>query len=132
MLRVLRPGGSLILTITNRHSPYAWWKNYIFYRAVTVWHDWRARRGDPTLNPGRRRSGKTRALYSRRSAHDLLTSEGSIIEATVGYYYNLFISPLDEVMPLVALSMTQKLEERGRALPDWMAAGFIIKARKPA
>jgi ubiquinone/menaquinone biosynthesis C-methylase UbiE len=130
MLRVLRPGGTLILTVTNLQSPYAWWKNYVFYPAVTVWHRLRAGIGSRGLKPGRIRSGKTRALFSRRAACEVLNSEGAQVVDTVGYYYNLFISPLDELMPGVALTITKRLEEGRFAKPDWAAAGFIFKARK--
>jgi hypothetical protein len=49
----------------------------------------------------------------------------------LGYYYNIAISPIDEIIPSGALWATTKLEEGAWAAPEWMASGLIIKARKP-
>lgn len=129
MVRVLKPGGTLIITFTNVRSPYAWWKNFIFYPLVSTWHTWRARTG-AGLKAGRIRTGKPRALFSRREASELLHSEGAQVVGVKGYYYNLAISPLDEVFPSGALWLTRKLEEGGWPAPEWCAAGLIVKARK--
>ncbi|HEV3330991.1 MAG TPA: class I SAM-dependent methyltransferase [Bryobacteraceae bacterium] len=130
MLRVLKPAGTLIITFTNICSPYAWWKNFMFYPVVRAWHEWRARKGDPTLNPSRRRSGKTRVLYSRRAACEFLRAEGTEVVQVVGYYYNVVFSPLDELLRSTGLWLTQKLEEGRWRTPEWIAVGMIIKARK--
>ncbi|HEY1754526.1 MAG TPA: class I SAM-dependent methyltransferase [Bryobacteraceae bacterium] len=122
MLRVLKPGGTLIVTFTNLVSPYAWWKNYILYPAATQWH--RLRNGGQIEKLG----GRT--LYTHPSAHGLLRSQGAEIIRTVNHYYNIFLSPLDEILPSAALRITKKLEDREWPRPDWIAAGFIVKARK--
>ena len=118
------------VSVTNLQSPYAWWKNYVFYPAVATWHSLRARMGSQNLKAGRSRSAKTRALFSRRRSHNMLQSEGAQVLETAGYYYNLFISALDELMPRSALAVTRGLEEGRWPKPDWAAAGFILKARK--
>ena len=128
MVRVLKPGGTLILTFTNLLNPYAWWKNYVFYPAVEAWHRLRTAAGDPTINRGRVRSGNLRALYSRRRGERLVTAAGARVLEVVPYYFNPFISPLDEIAPRLALRATARLEERGG--PEWLAAGLILKARK--
>jgi len=130
MLRVLKPGGTLIVTFTNFRSPYAWWRNFVFYPAVSMWHALRARMGDQTLKAARKLGGRTRALYSQPTAEQLLESEGAKVIQTVSHYFNVFLSPLDEIMPSIALSVTKKLEEGVLPRPDWIAAGLIVKARK--
>ena len=130
MLRVLKPGGTLIVTFTNFRSPYAWWKNFVFYPAVAVWHALRARMGDRTLKAARRLGGGTRALYNESTARQLLESEGAEVTQTVFHYFNVFLSPLDEIMPSIALWLTKKLEEGAWPRPEWIAAGLILKARK--
>jgi ubiquinone/menaquinone biosynthesis C-methylase UbiE len=130
MLRVLKPGGTLIVTFTNIRSPYAWWKNFAFYPAVTAWHQFRASLPGSGAKARGMKAPMPRALYSARAAHDLLRSEGAEVIQTAGYYYNLFISPLDEILPGTALAMTEKLERSAMAKPNWMAAGLIVKARK--
>jgi len=122
MLRLLRPGGTLIVTFTNLSSPYAWWKNYIFYPLIWRWHALRARTVVSKLGG--------RALYTRRAARQLVQSEGAEVVQTVTNYYNVFLSPLDEVMPSAALWVAKKLEDQIWPRPEWIAAGLIVKARK--
>jgi hypothetical protein len=128
MLRVLKPGGTIIITFTNRISPYSWWKKYVLYDAVAVYHAVRRRFGGRpvTLPPNPR----GRAHYTKRKAQDLLRSEGANILVTRGYYFNIFLTPLDELFPSVALRVTRKLEEGRWPRPEWIAAGWIIKAQK--
>jgi ubiquinone/menaquinone biosynthesis C-methylase UbiE len=131
MLRVLKPGGTLIMSFTNLSSPYSWWKLYVFYPVVSVW---KRIRGTPALRP--RRQGlwthmKKRVLFTERAAYRLLTSEGAGIIESVGYYYNILLSPLDEIWPRGALWLTRRLEESRCRRLRWLAAGWIVKARKP-
>jgi ubiquinone/menaquinone biosynthesis C-methylase UbiE len=127
MVRVLKPGGTLILTFTNLYSPYAWWKNYVFYPLVAKWQQWRTDRG--ARQPGRR-SADRRGLYSRRRACCLLESEGTQVLQVANYYYNLALAPLDEIAPSTALWLTRALEEGPLPKPGWAASGLIVKARK--
>ena len=124
MLRVLKPGGTIIITFANRQSPYAQWKKYVFYPALTV-----ARRimhpganNDPILIPRRH--------FTPKEASDLLAAAGADAQRVVGYFYNILLSPLDEIWPAVALWVNKKLEEARDGDPDWLAAGFILKAHK--
>jgi ubiquinone/menaquinone biosynthesis C-methylase UbiE len=129
MLRVLKPGGTLIVTFTNIYSPYAWWKNYVFYPLVAKWQNWRSKRSPHDIKPGRR-NADTRVLYSRRASHGMLRAEGASVLQSVGYYYNVAISPLDEIFPSGSLWLTRKIEESAWSAPEWLAAGRIVKARK--
>jgi ubiquinone/menaquinone biosynthesis C-methylase UbiE len=130
MLRVLRPGGTLLLTFTNSRSPYSWWKKDVFYPLVSKYHAVKAtvegRSGAAVMQLG----GSTRTLYSERAACRLIESLGAKVIETAPYHFNLFLSPLDEMMPRLALSAAQRLERSADSLPGWMAFGFIVKARK--
>jgi ubiquinone/menaquinone biosynthesis C-methylase UbiE len=124
MVRVLKPGGTIIITFANKHSPYAWWKAQVFYRILTM-----ARRiahpgtnNDPILT--------RRRLFSPREASELLCNAGTHVEQTLGYFCSILFSPLDEIWPKGALWLNQRLEEAQGGKPDWLAAGFILKARK--
>jgi ubiquinone/menaquinone biosynthesis C-methylase UbiE len=130
MLRVLKPGGTLIITFTNLSSPYAWWKLYVFYPLVSVWHRLRDRNERARPDSGLAGQVKRRALFTEGAAHELLQSEGATVAESVGYYYNVFLSPLDEVCRSAALKTTQYLEENHSARWRWLAAGWIVKARK--
>jgi ubiquinone/menaquinone biosynthesis C-methylase UbiE len=130
MLRVLKPGGTLLLTFTNAHSPYSWWKKHVFYPLVSKYHAVRARlEGRPAASV-MQLGGATRTLYSERAASKLVESLGAQVSDIVPYHFNLFLSPLDEIMPRLALSTAKRLENSADSLPGWMAFGFIVKARK--
>jgi ubiquinone/menaquinone biosynthesis C-methylase UbiE len=130
ILRVLKPGGTLLITFTNAVSPYSWWKKYVYYPAVT---QIQALSGHP-LNNGRRKisppDAKGRTLYNKSDACDFLRSEGAQVSRILGYYFNIFLSPLDELFPSVALSVTRRLEEGSWPAPEWVASGWIVKAKK--
>lgn len=130
MMRVLRPGGTLIVTFANFASPYSWWKKYIFYPLVASYQRLLA-----IAKPGGRRfravpDAKQRKLYSRRALRSLLETEGAEVLRIAGYYYNIFLSPLDEIFPSGALRVTRKFERGEWPTPEWIAAGWIVKARK--
>jgi len=131
MVRVLKPDGTLILTVANLLSPYAWWKNFVFYPIVAMSHRARARLGDPAMTANRIRTCQLRALYTRAGAKALVESKGARVTHVVPYYFNVFVSPLDELMPRTALRVTQKMEEGEWRRPEWLAAGWILKATKP-
>jgi len=130
MLRVIKLGGTLIITFSNLLSPYAWWKLYVFYPLVCVWHQLCGKvdkfRSESSLGV----QTKQRALFTERAAHSLLQSEGAAVISSVGYYYNIFLSPLDEIFPTPALWVTRRLEEGQSARSRWLAAGWIVKVRK--
>jgi ubiquinone/menaquinone biosynthesis C-methylase UbiE len=124
MLRVLKPRGTLIMSFANLRSPYAWWKACVFYPALCL-----ARRSvgrDTDHSPIFVR----RHLYSQKTASQLVSKAGTRVERVIGYYYNILLSPLDELWPAAALWLVKKLEEDHPALPSWLPVGFILKATK--
>jgi SAM-dependent methyltransferase len=128
MMRVLKPGGTLIVSFANLCSPYAAWKKYVFYPLVFRWQEFRGRKRRakprPAFDP------RQRGLFTERAARELMTDEGAQVLQTVGYYYNVFLSPLDEIWPSGALWLTKKLEEGHWPRPEWIGAGWILKSRK--
>jgi ubiquinone/menaquinone biosynthesis C-methylase UbiE len=130
MLRVLKPGGTLLITFTNIVSPYSWWKKYVFYPAVAGYHSLRRGSGLGRLQWTLPPDPKERALYNKAEARDFLQSEGAEVVQILGYYFNIFLSPLDEIFKSPALWVTRKLEEGHWPRPEWIASGWIIKAKK--
>ena len=49
---------------------------------------------------------------------------------TLGYYFNIFLSPLDEIFPALALRTTRTIEESRWPKPEWIASGWIVKVKK--
>jgi ubiquinone/menaquinone biosynthesis C-methylase UbiE len=126
MVRVLKPGGTLITTFTNPFSPYAWWKKYVFYPAVATWRK-KSRRIIRAVGPP---DASKRTHFTRTAAAALLNSENADIVEIGGYHYNLFLAPLDELLPSLALRATRRLEESPGLRPEWICSGWIVKARK--
>jgi ubiquinone/menaquinone biosynthesis C-methylase UbiE len=124
MMRVLKPGGTIIITFANRRSPYAQWKKYVFYPALTL-----KRR---IMEPGANNDPILiqRRLVTPKEARELLATAGAEAQRVVGYFYNILLSPLDEIWPAGALWVNKKLEKARDGEPDWLAAGFILKAKK--
>jgi SAM-dependent methyltransferase len=130
MLRVVKPGGTVIITFSNLLSPYAWWKLYVFYPVVGIWHRLRDGSSGVPRESGLGGQAKRRALFSERAAHRLLQSEGAKVVSSVGYYCNVFLSPLDEICPALAVFVTKKLEQSRFSNRQWLPAGWIVKVRK--
>ncbi len=124
MLRVLKPEGTLIITFTNRRSPHALWKKFVFYPAVSLVR----RVTHPELECYRHIF--RRRLVSQQTAIELVAQAGVRVERVVGYYYNILLSPLDEIWPGATLRLVKSLEESERDLPSWMPVGLILKAIK--
>ena len=127
MLRALKPGGILLVTFTNILSPYSWWKRYVFYRSVSWYRRIRRGRGCRAVPPP---DATKRSLYTKRGAIDLLKAGGARVAQIQGYYYNPFLSPLDEWFPALALRTVKNLEWHRGSASEWMAAGWIMKAQK--
>jgi demethylmenaquinone methyltransferase/2-methoxy-6-polyprenyl-1,4-benzoquinol methylase len=124
MLRVMKPGGTIIISFANRHSPYAQWKKYVFYPALTL-----KRR---VMQPGTDNDPILieRRLFTVKEASELLAAAGADVQRVVGYFYNVLVSPLDEIWPAATLWVNKKLDQARDGKPDWLAAGFILKAHK--
>jgi len=124
IMRVSKPGGTIIITFANKHSPYAWWKAQVFYRLLTLGHRIAhpGTNNDPILT--------RRRLFSPKEASELFAGAGASVERIVGYFCNILLSPLDEIWPAGTLWLNKKLEKARNGQPDWLAAGFILKVRK--
>lgn len=122
MARILKPGGTMIITFSNHHSPYAWWKAFVYYRALAV-----VRR---ILHPRLKHDPifVRRKLFTPRTATNLLAGLGTRVERVVGYFYNVIPSPFDEIWPAATLWVNRKLEKARDGKADSLAAGFIVKA----
>lgn len=126
MLRVLKPDGTLIVTFANLRSPIAWWKKYVFLPLVAQTRRIFVTGHQPSLAPFARQAQH----YTRRGVKSLFSTQGATVVEAVGYYFNLFLPPLDELWPSAALWLMRKFEEGWWSCPAWAAAGFIVKAKK--
>ena len=128
MIRVVKKDGTVLVSFSNLLSPYTAWRNFVFYPSVKrlrpTYYRLARRPPPPSLVSSIRR------LYTVRAATELLSKHGAIMTDVTHYYFNIFLSPLDEFFPRWAMIMTENLERLRFGLLKWLGGGFIIKARK--
>jgi len=128
MMRVLRPGGTLVVSFPNLLSPYAAWKNFAFYPAVAVLRPLyytTARRSRPASLPF-----AFAKLYTRRAATRLLASLGADVQQLAYFHFNPFLPPLDELFPALALRLIRRLERLRAGGLRWLGIGFVARATR--
>lgn len=140
MVRVLKPNGTLIISFPNLVSPYAWWKNFIFYPGVAllrpVYYAIKRRSQPPSLydkaHPRERIDLlKTFARLETASAVTRMMSQAGAHVINVVYYnFTLFLSPLDEIFPQASMKQSESLEHLRLGKLRWLGAGYIVNARK--
>ncbi len=59
-----------------------------------------------------------------------MSKHGATMVDVTYFYFNVFVSPLDEFFPRRALIVTENLERLRFGLLKWLGGGFIVKARK--
>jgi len=126
--RVLKPHGTMVISLPNLLSPYALWKSHVFYAGIgyakRVAKHFGYRRQKPDLCWAVK-------LWTPRAAR-------SLVEMLVGdvreiAYYNfgiLLLSPLDELLPGAALKSARWLERLRTSRFRWLGAAFLVKAEK--
>jgi ubiquinone/menaquinone biosynthesis C-methylase UbiE len=140
MIRVVRKDGTLLITFPNLLSPYAAWRNFVFYPAVSllrpIYYGLAGRRQPPTPydldGPPKLRSlfSSLAKLPTPRSTAQLMSRYGTEVTDIAHFYFNVFLSPLDELFPRWTLRVTEKLERLRGSRLRWLGAGFIVKAVK--
>jgi ubiquinone/menaquinone biosynthesis C-methylase UbiE len=128
MLRVLRPGGMLLLAFPNLLSPWATWRGLVFYRAL----DWLRplycrlnRRPRPTALSGFLK------LYTARGATRLIRRHDGECLGVTYYNFNVCLSPLDALLPRGTVWLSKRLEaHRTKRALRWLGSGFIVQAVK--
>lgn len=127
MYRVLKPGGTLIVTLPNAQSPFRIWQRRAWQpilRSLRVLSRW-----VPALE---RLSSPVQHREFRYSTHRKLYEDlGASIEDAVYYNFKPLPSPLDVLLRPVQLWISARLERYCRSRVRFLGTGFIVKVRKP-
>jgi ubiquinone/menaquinone biosynthesis C-methylase UbiE len=130
LARVARPGGTIIVSMHNPFSPYRLWSRYgagIMHRAAGRFRRLFRGHGHGRHGP---RGGRVFRVYREKSIRDLLESGGVRVEDVVYYDFNLFLEPLDRIMPAASVRISEALESLGRGSLRFLGSGFIARGRK--
>jgi len=125
MVRVLRPGGTLIVAFSNKISPFRLWRDYIFYPATSLVR--------PIVYRYAKRPRKPhikQRTYMEGAVSTSLAELGCEVADLVYCYYNVFLAPLEHVFPHLSTVVSQRLEFLGRGNLRRLGGGFIVKATK--
>lgn len=123
LVRVVRPGGRVVVSFANRYSPYAWWNSEVFRPAVGHTKRLLSRTGGSGADLA---SGAI--LHSPRTAQTLLDAAGAAPEEVVHYHLNVLLSPLDELFPRLAERLARRLESLHQSRGRWLGVGFLVAA----
>ncbi len=121
MARVTKPGGTIIVTLPNRVSPYRVWQRTVYrgLRAAV-----RALRGSAPPPEVVHRE------YSRASYVRLVESCGLKVTTVLYYNFSLLLFPLDRLFPGLAVRVSRWFERFARSGPSWLGTGFIVRAER--
>lgn len=115
--RILKSGGTFIITFPNYTSPW---------RAFNRFALWAKR----LLGKRSSGSGVTHREYHARRAAELLNKHGFTTLETQYYNFKLIPYPLDRWLPRFTLAQSRLFERLDRTFLGFIGTGFIIKARK--
>lgn len=127
LARVLRPGGTALVSFPNAASPWARWNNGVFLPAV--------RALKVLLRAGGRRSStpdltRPAPLWSSDRAKTAIRRYvGTVTE--IAYFHAAVIPPpLDRLFPRLAMRLATRLEKPKRERLRRLGIGFIVKATR--
>jgi ubiquinone/menaquinone biosynthesis C-methylase UbiE len=123
LARVLRPGGTAVVTMPNAAAPYSTWRRYVLYPAARLLKAcWPGRRPAP----GRR----SRPPGRRRFIH-MLEQAGLELESVTYTAYVLLPTPLDALFPRLTVRLGARLEGSGPRTGRLFATQLVCSARRP-
>lgn len=141
MIRVLKVDGVLVISFPNLISPYAWWKNFIFYPVVAAARPLYyklARQPIPVSLYNRVNSGgrtwvtPLAHLQTERAVSQSIRGLGMQVTDVVYYNFTLLLPPLDEFFPQLSMRLSKALERLRFGKLKWLGTGFVIQALKRA
>lgn len=126
MIRVLKPGGTLILTVPNKASPALWWRDHVFYPMVELLRPLHDRlTGRSTGEPVR-----GHRLYDRPSLAAALETYGCVVTDAEYCVYNVALAPFDEVFPNLTTALMRRFEMLSRTRLRALGGMLVVKATK--
>ena len=128
LIRVVKPGGTVLVSFPNLLSPYAVWRLFVFYPAVALLRPTYYRLTGRPAVPFR--PLWVTKMQTLRRVVTLMRRCGATVADASYYNVNIFLSPVDELIPPRALRLLSRLERLHDSPLKWLGAGFIVRAIK--
>ncbi|MCH8826043.1 MAG: methyltransferase domain-containing protein [Chloroflexi bacterium] len=120
MARVTKPGGTVIITVPNRRSPYRIWDRLVFRIAAA-----------PVKKLiGRDPRGVAHKEYVASKYCKVLEDAGLEVTDVEYYAFKIILSPFDGIFRWLTAVTGARLEFLYRGPLGWLGTGFIVKAVK--
>jgi ubiquinone/menaquinone biosynthesis C-methylase UbiE len=126
LVRVLKGGGTLLLTYSNASSPYFLWRDFVVEPFVSLLR----RVYDLVSGQPRSPTSPRHRLYFERTLVRALVNHQCRVEQTLYTGYNLCLPPLHRMLPRLAASTMEKLETLRDTRLRRIAGMGILKGRK--
>jgi ubiquinone/menaquinone biosynthesis C-methylase UbiE len=130
IVRVVKPGGAVVISMLNPLSPYRLWLRYGRGKLCNAANRLRRLGRGTTSGPGGgARMRPFSREYTERALRRLVASGGLVIEDIVYYDFNVLPAPLDTRWSRASVRLSRRLECLGRSGLRRLGTGFILKAR---
>lgn len=125
--RVLRPGGEMVVSFLNLWSPYYAWRLHVFYPLVRA-----AKRAMALLTrePVQPHLAIGAWCASPRQVERLLRDRGVVVDDVVHYHFNMLPSPVDELLPSVALRLARRADRLADTGWRRLSGAFLVRAHR--
>jgi 2-polyprenyl-3-methyl-5-hydroxy-6-metoxy-1,4-benzoquinol methylase len=121
LIKLLKPGGTLIASFPNVRSPYRLWGEFVYNR---VWYLRRKIMGEKAFLYRRK-------LLSGARIEKLCSAEAGVQTVSLTYFgHKLIPQPLDQVLGALDYRITRYLNERPFKCLGWAATEFLVVVRK--
>ena len=117
--RVLKPGGSLIVTYPAALSPWRNWTKFVYHPIASTVRSMIGRRSGYKITHKAYREGPVDASLKQANFQR---------QDRVYYDFQLFPHPFDFLLGVPATLLASSLEWLARSPMKWLATGFIVKA----
>jgi ubiquinone/menaquinone biosynthesis C-methylase UbiE len=137
LIRVVKPGGVLMISHLNRTSPYWMWYRFVYENVRSLLRLIRfhikallAGRAAPVAGNQGVPQGVPLRQFTARSSRRFMEARHHTIVEILYYAFNLFLPPFDERFPRLTVRTCEKLESLGNSLFSWLAMAFVLVVRK--